>query len=390
MLDGLRAVAVGMVLLTHAGFLSGEVARGAHGAVLARFDVGVAIFFVLSGFLLYRPFAEAQLTAGPSPSTKRYLVRRVVRILPAYWIALAAVLIASSGVSSGKAIANAAVLQVYGADLLPNFTQTWSLSTEVAFYVALPILAVALARFARGKTPRQFVTVHLGLLGACAVACWAFIAVIASSPDPAIRRANTWLPGHLDWFAVGMALAAVWAAGRREPTTRVAAALRTLASYPGTCLLAAATLFWLAATPLGGPRTLALSAAWQAITKEALYAAVAGLLVVIGAFGDHRRGPVAVVLASRPSRYLGRISYAMFLWHLLLMRGVYDLMGWPLFSGHFVGVALLTAFCTVAVAAVSWGAVERPLLNLTQRRRNGTPPSARLAPESATAAAAST
>ena len=85
-LDGLRAVAAGAVLLTHVAFRTGQTQAGAGGAVLARFDAGVAVFFVLSGFLLY-------------PATRplgRYALRRAARILPAYWVLLAAVTVAGS------------------------------------------------------------------------------------------------------------------------------------------------------------------------------------------------------------------------------------------------------------------------------------------------------
>src|SRR6266516_1997197 len=95
MLDGLRAVAALAVLLTHVAFQTGEVARAAGGAVLARLDAGVAVFFVLSGFLLYRPYALARASGTPRPSIRRYVLRRAARILPAYWLALGAVALTS-------------------------------------------------------------------------------------------------------------------------------------------------------------------------------------------------------------------------------------------------------------------------------------------------------
>lgn len=375
MLDGLRAVAAGMVLLTHTGFDSGEVAHGVHGAVLARFDFGVAIFFVLSGFLLYRPFAEAQLAGNASPSVRRYFVRRALRILPAYWLALAAALAASSHTNVQQAMSHVALLQVYFAGLLPDFSQTWSLSTEVAFYLALPLLALALSSRIRPGDARRFLRVHLGALGAATAGCWVFMGIVSSSGDPSVRRMNTWLPAHLDWFAVGMALAAIWAVGHGPAGTRLSETARSIAAYPGTCLLAAGVVFWLAATPLGGPRTLSLAPAWEAVAKEVLYTVCAGCLVLVAAFGDQRAGPLPRVLASPSARYLGRISYAVFLWHVLVLQEVYSVTGWRLFTGHFLGVSFLTTVATLVVASVSWRVLERPLLERGSKRRSEKAPS---------------
>src|SRR4051812_26100870 len=85
-LDVLRVVGAAAVVGVHVGFNTGAVYQGVWGGVLARLDVGVAIFFVLSGFLLFRPFALARATGARRPGTGRYLWRRALRILPAYWL----------------------------------------------------------------------------------------------------------------------------------------------------------------------------------------------------------------------------------------------------------------------------------------------------------------
>src|SRR5207248_5286076 len=88
--DSLRAIAALAVVTTHAAFYSG--ALNSHIALLrqvaARLDVGVTIFFFISAFLLYRPFARAALRDEPSPEELPYAWRRVLRIVPAYWLAL--------------------------------------------------------------------------------------------------------------------------------------------------------------------------------------------------------------------------------------------------------------------------------------------------------------
>src|SRR5437763_13055183 len=88
--DSLRAIAALAVVTTHAAFFSG--ALNSHIPILrqvaARLDVGVTVFFFISAFLLYRPFAWAALREEPAPEVLPYAWRRVLRIVPAYWLAL--------------------------------------------------------------------------------------------------------------------------------------------------------------------------------------------------------------------------------------------------------------------------------------------------------------
>jgi peptidoglycan/LPS O-acetylase OafA/YrhL len=412
MLDGLRAVAAAAVVLTHVAFQTGEVARGAGGALLGRFDAGVAVFFVLSGFLLYRPHTAAlRLGLGP-PGVRRYALRRAARILPAYWVALVAVALTASPAPVGQVGTHAWLGQTYLGALFPSYSQTWSLCAEVAFYALLPVLAwlvrVVVAR--RGPTGEWWA------LGALAAAGFGYIAVVrgAGLPD----RALLWLPGHLDWFAAGMAIAALWArlalpapgpavdaaaAGRRAggpaalagepdggvqrvdgPARRpaegaVVRAARSLAGWPGTCWAAAGVLLWLAATPVAGPLTLEPIPGLAALTKEAAYAVIGSLLLLPAALGDPRDGGLGGVLAHPVSRYLGRISYGVFLWHLLVLRGLYSLTGWEPFTGRLGLVAVLTIAGSICVAALSWALVERPALRLADRlarRRTAIPEAA--------------
>src|SRR4051812_409189 len=86
-LDAVRALGALAVVAHHVGFATGvNLSGGPWSGWLARLDVGVAVFFVLSGFLLFRPWAHAQATARERPKTLRYLWRRALRILPAYWL----------------------------------------------------------------------------------------------------------------------------------------------------------------------------------------------------------------------------------------------------------------------------------------------------------------
>lgn len=352
-LDGVRAAAALMVVLTHVGFQTGEINRGAHGALLARMDFGVALFFALSGFLLYRPWARWARGARRPPGARRYLLRRAVRILPAYWVALAAVLMTTARDTGTTDIAQHLTLtQVYGGKLVDGFTQTWSLATEASFYVALPLLAVALHRITGLRA-------ELAALAGLAVVSpvWAAVAATGALPD----LAGTWLPGHLDWFVVGMALAVLMAEIEAKPSGWAARRAAELGRYPGTVLGLAAAAAWLVATPLAGPRTLAPVSPGESAVKEVLYAVIAALVVgaAVVARADSR---TARILSGPTASYLGRVSYGIFLWHLLLLEGVMRLLGIELFSGGFIPVAAVTVALTVLVASASWLLLEQPLL----------------------------
>lgn len=361
-LDGLRGVAALMVLATHVAFQTGEVVRGVPGALLGRLDFGVALFFVLSGFLLTRPWLAHGLAGAAEPSTRRYLLRRTARILPAYWAALLAVLLTSArGTPPSAAVSNALLLQTYTDDLLRGFTQTWSLCTEVAFYLVLPLAAPAVA----GVAVRSPARAAWLLLGTLPVA-WAWAAWAAG--DSALPAwAGVWLPGHLDWFAAGMAIALLEQVRRTEPAGVAARTTAALATHPGTLVALAAAVFWLSAGPLGGPQSLSPASPFAAAAKEALYCAAAAALLAACAFADQRRGVVAALLAGRAGRVLGRYSYGVFLWHLLVLTGVYAASGLALFSGWFWPVLVATAAGSLMVAALSWHLLEAPVLRWAHR-----------------------
>src|SRR5262249_46679642 len=99
-LDGYRAVAAVTVLVFHVLFLTGQNVTGtALGNVASRLDVAVALFFLISGFLLYRPWAVGHLAAAAGdrgPRSAGYLWHRALRILPAYWLLAVVALLTSA------------------------------------------------------------------------------------------------------------------------------------------------------------------------------------------------------------------------------------------------------------------------------------------------------
>ena len=360
-LDGLRAIAVLCVVLTHIGFQTGETFRSSLGTLLARLDVGVTIFFLLSGFLLYGPFVRAQLSGRPVPSARTYLRNRGLRVLPGYWITLVVVLpiMAADHIHPDELIGQLLLLQVYSpGHLLPGLTQMWSLCVEVAFYLALPVIALV-ARRAGGSMRAQ------GRLLATMVGVsllWTLTTRGLGVPDPGVG--GLWLPAYLDWFALGMGLAVLRAWHDQTGRGRV---LNQIGDAGGTCWAIAALLIWLTATPLGGPLGLDLATPTQALTKHLLYGAAATFLVLPGVFGTELRHPVRRLLESRTMRWVGKVSYGVFLWHLLVLELVFRATGLTLFHGNPFVVAGLVIPCSLMVAAVSLRLVEQPALALKRR-----------------------
>lgn len=359
-LDGLRAVAAIAVLLTHAAIVSGLVSAGGDTARYAqRLEVGVAVFFVISGYVLYRPFVRARLDGQPLPGLARYAHRRILRIVPAYWLALtvSAIVLSLPGVlSANGVITYYGFGQIYSQDTLTGgLLQAWTLCIEVTFYAFLPVWAWALR--ARGTTDRRaiFRREAFALAGLAAFSLAWKAAFVWSGPAKQVVL-SPWLhslPAYLDQFALGMGLA-VLLAWRPLPVRVV----------PLAGVAVAAVAFWAVSVRIGiGYRLFEPYTRWQFMGRNLLYAAVGAGLVTAVLAAVPGRGTVGRALANPPVRFLGLISYGIYLWHVSVLRvlertGVIERMTWH----PFLVTTALTLALTAAVAAASWYALERPLL----------------------------
>jgi peptidoglycan/LPS O-acetylase OafA/YrhL len=380
-LDGVRALAVMAVVATHAAFWTYREGRGTGAGMLARLDCGVAIFFVLSGFLLSRPWLVAAATGTRGPAIRVYLWRRALRILPAYWVAVVLaflVLHDNRHVASDDWLRHAGFLQIYRLGWMrAGLTQTWSLCTEIAFYAVLPVIAVAAVTWARrtGWHP-------LGLLTGCVAAVAVTIAWYVWIHDngwAAFTPANFWLPGYLSWFAGGIAIAIVQVhlTTRPVPGNSGWRFADHLGASAGSCWLMALAVFVVAATPVAGPRAIGIINTGEAITRNLLYLIVALLVVWPAVFGP--RVWANAVFANRPMRWLGERSYGIFLLHLVILEGAMNLLGYRVFTGSATAVFVLTMAGSIVLAAVTYRLVEQPamaLRTLVRGRPRGTPTTA--------------
>ncbi len=346
-LTGLRAVAALLVVGTHAAFATGYLNHAYLGAVYARLEIGVAIFFVLSGFLLFRPWVRAVAGGGVSPSLTRFVRHRVRRIVPAYAVTVVATFeiytVFTPGPNPGQTwhamLRYLTFTQIYTDDYLTTMlhtglSQMWSMAVEVAFYAVLPALAYLLLKvLCRGVWhPRRLL---VGLIGLAAVTpVWLMLVATTACDAVLPTTARMWLPAHIAWFVGGMALAVLQALDRRYPTR--------------WALPLAAVLFLVVSTRIGGA-ILGPDPVWVPVTKSLLYAAIATLAVAPLVLGD--TGGYARLLASRPMVWLGEISYEIFLLHVVTMALVMHLvLRWPLFTGSMPGLIVATLVLTIPAA----------------------------------------
>jgi peptidoglycan/LPS O-acetylase OafA/YrhL len=265
----------------------------------------------------------------------------------------------NQGASAWGWLHNLTLTQIYThAPQAYGLTQTWSLCTELAFYLILPALGAALLQVGAASA-------RLGLLvlagGTALSAAW--LASVASDGPLDPQVAGQWLPAYGSWFGAGMALA-VWSVAAEQDCPGLRWVI-DLARSPLSSWAVAGSAFVVATSSLAGPRSLeAAPTAAALLVKNVLYAVVAGFLVLPFVFGDRQQGTIGAVLASRPLRALGEISYSMFLWHLLVLETVVRVLDQPLFTGSFSVTFLLTLAGTLVVATASYWLVERPLFRL--------------------------
>lgn len=360
-MDGLRAIAALGVLVSHAGYFSGASADAWYGPAVANGTAGVTVFFVLSGFLLYRPFVAADLDGAPRIRVRDYARRRVLRIFPAYWVALTVLAIYPGlvGVFTGDWFWFYGMLQVYGPETRPveGIAAAWSLCVELSFYALLPLYAATMRRLPAARRPRAEWT-------ALAVLAAASVALRGVSLTSGGTFLELTLAGTFAWFALGMALAV---ASVRPPARLTA----VVAARPGACWALAAAAYLALCLVLRAPAAGPLAySSGQWLAQHVLSAVVAVALVAPAALGAEAGGWPRRVLTWAPLAWLGLVSYGIYLW-----QGGWVLVLWEhgarewVPSAPFAVMTAATLVGTVACAAASYYAVERPLMRWKHPRR---------------------
>lgn len=344
-LTGIRAVAALLVVGTHAAYTTGKYTHGYWGLVGSRLEIGVPIFFVLSGFLLFRPWLKSAATGGPPPSLSRYAWHRVRRIMPAYVITVLFAYVLyhfrEAGPNPGHTwlglARNLTLTQIYcngylGKYLHQGLTQMWSLAVEASFYVLLPLLAYVLLVLVcrRRWQPRLLLAALIGLM----LISPAWLVLVHTDhwfPD----GARLWLPTYLAWFLAGMLLAVLQAMGVR--------------GYAFVAIPLAVVCYFIVSTPIAGAPTTSPATLSEALFKTCFYAVIAALAVAPLALGD--RGWYWRLLATRPMVWLGEISYEIFLIHLITMEfAMVYIVRAHVYTGSMLNLFLATMVVTIPLA----------------------------------------
>jgi len=347
-LDGLRGLAALSVFVFHAWLYTLAVPNVAHASglgdyLLRELRLGLVLFFVLSGFVLYRPWARAGKRGSAPPRLGRYLRSRAARVLPAYYVALSAAILLLWGLNGSPGVRlppleSLPLFLVFGQNLSGATVMTldppmWTLAIEVAFYVALPLLGWLALRLGRSGGRRFVVPAVLMLIGLA----WNIWVAARGLPLPYSKS----LPAMLPYFAAGMVAAVAleqWRPSAAGAKRLAAAGLALVVGHVG--LRVATSAGWLAVPALGWMRDLP---------------AAAGFAAIIAAAASR---PARGVLRARPVVALGTVSYGFYLWQVPLLvwaRG-YGLL--PLDPLLAVVVVLPVA---LVVATLSWMLVERPV-----------------------------
>ncbi|MEA2449687.1 MAG: hypothetical protein QOG63_1619 [Thermoleophilaceae bacterium] len=366
--DSLRGIAAILVVTRHATDIAGALDPGA--AVRPYMTViggcALAIFFVVSGFLLYRPFVAARVADEPRPRFGSYALGRFLRIAPAYWVALTITTLwfSHAYVFTDRWPLFYGLVYTYWNLGLAGIGTAWSLCIEVAYYVFLPCFVLFVARL-RGSSPEA-------RLRNCALAVAGVIALGLASRGFFAGRVGDGgvspdvVPAtFLDWLGYGMALAvlSVWLERRADRLPRW---LRPLDRFPGIAWGAAVAIVIF--TALAFDEIAPGFGASDKWATHVMYGLFALALVIPAVVGDQRRGLVRRVLANRVLLYIGLVSYGIFLWHLSVIE---ELQRLHLERIGFIHPYLLWTLATLlgatAIASVSYYVLERPAMRLRRK-----------------------
>jgi peptidoglycan/LPS O-acetylase OafA/YrhL len=367
----LRALAALLVIGVHTTFVAGFTTSNHLGIYTSRLEIGVSVFFVISGFLLYRPFAAAHFGLSRRPVNRTFWSRRLKRIIPAYWLAFIVIsyIMHADRIRHGwgSPFIYLGFGQIYfPSHVLTGLSQAWSLCTEMTFYLLLPVWALYMG--ARSRSPRDQLRLELLGLGALAAFSFAFRIVVLSFPHGyAGEVMPSWLPGYGDLFALGMLLAVVssWlAAEDRRPAPLWHPALPWVS-------WGLAAVFFVAVSNIGLPMLPDQgSPIPQSLARQTLYGLFAFFVVLPAVFGAQERGLVRRSLQLRPIALIGVVSYGVYLWHEAWIEEFRTWSSHPLFHDSLPLMVLTVTALAVAAASVSYAFVERPVRLLGRRPLN--------------------
>ena len=339
-LDGLRALAVAAVIAQHFGWNI----IGFH---------GVTVFFVLSGYLITGLLLHEREQTGRL-DLRAFWRRRFARLAPALVLAVVAIVLwlVATAVPMRQWFAGLLGSLTYSTDILEqtswlphvstNFEWSWSLAAEEQFYLLWPaLLALAFAGVRgwwRGRS--RMALACLALVGVAWLLRWQ---MVASQAGPG--RVNFSFESHVDALALG-GLIAVLTVGRR--VGRITRSVAAAAGVAGAVALLAVML----RGPQRPRELVPVDAGGYGVAALLAAVVVAGLVLA-------PRGWLARTLSARPLGYLGRLSYGLYLWNMLIKHIYQQVTGWDVGEQRWAEVIALGVL--LGVCHLSYRYVEVPL-----------------------------
>jgi peptidoglycan/LPS O-acetylase OafA/YrhL len=373
---GLRGISALAVLVVHSWLFTGGFGgftESVPNRAMVRMDGLVALFFLLTAFLLYRPMIAHRTGGAAPPRTADYARRRFLRLYPPYWVVLTALAIVPGlyGVFSQNWWAFYTATDFFDYQNLhlgacPSYElfycglpQAWTLGVDLTFYVFLPLYAVLAGLLARGREVRSWLLMELALL-----AVLASLSLLLGGA-PLHLREESWfiftMLGHFYWFALGLAIALLSVAYRSSEPPQ---ALRLATARPELCWAGAIAIYVLTVFtfyPL--PFTIAPFTDLQYDTLNLLQGVGAALLFLPAVFGNPNRGAPARTLGHPVLMWIGLISFGVYLWHVTIVVT----LGVGGADADFWTVLIGSTALTIPLATLSYDLLERPLMRLKYR-----------------------
>ncbi len=391
-LDGLRALAA-LSIVTFHFYLAEHFESSSWGKSAANefyfLATGVHLFFVLSGFLLFLPYARAILHAAPLPLAKRFYKRRALRILPAYLVCLTLLILfepRAPGINGWLWVEDIVTHVFLIHDDFPRFAQEiegpfWTLAVEAQFYVALPLLALLLSRVVGAtRSVGRLIGAVAGIIVFALALRTVDGLVMAQLPSlgstlGAIGQIFVLLTmgslgKFLEVFAIGMLCAVLYVATVEDKRLTITQQHRLawLVLLGAIVLIAALIPYQVYASTRYAPGA---NMGVPGVVVPGLIGLAYGSLLLAIVWG-HK--VIRFPFEFYPLRFIGLISYSLYMWHVPIIH--------PLIPAikNYLSTPLRRLPLAFLVAYLSYQLVERPFLN---RRSMGERPSSQEMPATA-------